>query len=274
MDNYTVSDVPSIFGFKVIDMPVKWFPPNLDDLLRRYRSGMSVNQISRHFGVARLAVNRVLRENGITPRGQSEAETLKWGRMGKHARMRQTKAAHDAVRGKPRPIHAKIKLAESVAANPVRNIGRGERELQRMLETRGLIVTPQQAVGPYNCDIGIFPVAVEVFGGHWHWSGRHLARTEERFRHFFNAGWSLFVVRISKTEPLIQRTADEIVSYFETVSGNPSRVREYRVIGGTGKFIAGGCATDDKISLEPATTNSRDPATGRYKSVPRKALRM
>jgi len=144
-----------------------------------------------------------------------------------------------------------------------------ELELAGMLSERGIETTPQLAIGPYNCDLAARPVAVEVFGGHWHWHGHHLARVEERFRHLMDAGWNILVIPVNFSSPLTAAVADYAASYIKATRRDPPAICEYRVVWRAGEFATSGCADDDEISIEPPFRSARDPATGRYKTVAR-----
>jgi hypothetical protein len=126
-----------------------------------------------------------------------------------------------------------------------------------MLEERGVSCIQQQAIGPYNCDLGAFPVAVEIFGGNWHFSGAHLARSEERTRYLLNAGWHVLMVQATANHPIDAATADYIAVYVKEARRDLSVLREYRVIRGAGETIAGGSANDEHISIVPTLKNGK-----------------
>jgi hypothetical protein len=94
----------------------------------------------------------------------------------------------------------------------------------------------QKAVGPYNIDIAAKPIAVEIFGGHWHGSGRHVARAPKRFRYLLDQGWPFVIVWAdARHAPLTPDAAQYIVTFAEFVRSHPTARREYRVIWGTGE---------------------------------------
>lgn len=241
---------------------------NADDIVREYLAGVSEKKLADRFNVSRTAIRRRLIESGVNPRGRSEAELVKWSQMSARKRKAQTDAAHDAVRGKPVAMEVKIKQAIG-KQRTLPNVSPIETLLADMLKARGIATIPQQAIGPYNCDLGAYPVAVEIFGGEWHWSGRHLLRTPERFRYILNAGWHILVVKVTpRRDPLTEATADYVAAFIETVSRDPSLIREYRVIRGAGEVIAAGSADDDNISIVPSFTRGRN-SKGQYCAVPR-----
>jgi hypothetical protein len=262
-------NVPALFCLHVEDRHVTARKQiNVDYLVREYLAGRSELQLSREMGIDRNGIRRRLVERGITPRGRSEAERMKWRQMAPEVRAAQVAAAHIAVRGTHKTLASKIAHAQTVERLGL-HISPIERRVARLLKKCGVDIVHQQAIGPYNCDLGAFPVAVEIFGGHWHFYGRHLQRTPERFRYLLNTGWFVLAVVVSPEYPLHLRLPDYIVSYIQQARSQPSARREYRVIRGAGETLAAGSADDEQISLEWAFTNRRNPATGRYESVPR-----
>ena len=115
-----------------------------------------------------------------------------------------------------------------------------ERVVFESLRAYGVKPIPQLAIGPYNCDLACHPVAVEIFGGNRHFSGRHLARAEKRIRYLGNAGWHLLMLVISNACPWTSDTANHLIAYLNLADSDPSAPRQYRVIDGCGELLAGG----------------------------------
>ena len=138
-----------------------------------------------------------------------------------------------------------------------------------MLSARGFQLKRQTAVGTYNCDFSFDSVAVEIWGGTWHFQKRKLARNKARFRKFFDAGFSVIVFPFFNQHILSDAVADYAVALFEELRRNPPSVCEYRMVWGAGEHVAR-CRFDaDDFPTEWPFTNRRDPATGRYYSVPK-----
>jgi len=252
--------------------PSAWSPkvflPGLA-VAEMYVTGKSVNAISKHYGCTRSTVVRVLKEAGIRLRGRSEAETVKWAQMKSASRRRQTEAAQEAVRGRKRSFETLCKTAKT---RETRQTHKSVTEdiLASMLQRMGFAPVIQKAIGPYNCDLAVHPVAMEIFGGGWHWHGLHLRRSEKRFRYILDRGWNILAVVISPPRwPLNSEVADYIGAYLEALSSHPPEICEYRMIRGAGELLASGRADDDHIAIIPALRSTRDPVSGRYKSVPR-----
>jgi very-short-patch-repair endonuclease len=235
--------------------------PPIAGLLDRYHAGESVLSLAHRFKVSRSVIVHRLAALGITPRGQSESERLKWTRMGHAARMRQTAAAHSASRGKPKSPISKSRVAatrERLGWDAA-NVSAYERDLAERLRLRGLEVRPQVAIGPYNCDLATGAVAVEVYGGNWHLCGHHARRFPERSRYILDHGWHLYIVMVNKTFPLTEAMADDLVTFAQRTGSNPTARREYRVVRGDAQLVSAGYAEDDQLASIAALRRARNP---------------
>lgn len=203
----------------------------------RYLVGESENSLAKELGVGRFAFRSNLMRHGVVPRGQSEAETVKWQRMNTEARMRQVAPAHRASRGRVVSLEEAIRYAlrrEQTASKATAE----ERQLADWIANAGYHVTIQKAVGRYNLDIAIHTpsIAVEVFGGHWHMSGDHARRFFERTEYILNSGWNMFIIWTdNRRYPLDITAAEYVIRFCQELSGNPSAPRQYRVILGNGQ---------------------------------------
>lgn len=89
----------------------QWKPEDPDKLLKEYSDGASVNALATRYGVSRQAINGFLLRHGLTPRGQSEAEQIKWAAMKRDraAVERQCSAAWRAADAKDDALCADVK---------------------------------------------------------------------------------------------------------------------------------------------------------------------
>jgi hypothetical protein len=243
---------------------------DVDYLVREYRAGRSVLDLSRQLGVSRNVIDRRLIGAGEQLRTMSEANSVRMSKLSAVERAALAANAHDAIRGTKRSFESKVKNAIAKMAS-----GAGMSEIEAMvssdLKSCCIDTIPQLAIGPYNCDLAAFPVAVEVFGGNWHFSGRHLARTEERIRYLGDAGWHVLMLVVCEGKPRYTYgldTGNYLVSYIKEARSNPSAPREYRVIDCRGNTLSAGRCDDDHISIKPAFANSRNTASGRYDRIP------
>ena len=239
-----------------------------DDVIRLFESGVGIRGIFENHGFVVAATKTILKSRGIPARDRSAQQLARMQRASPEERLQLASKAHEAVRGRKRSDSEGIKAARTIEARGAHD-SPIESALAQMLLERGICTTPQQAFGQYNCDLGACPVAVEVFGGNWHWSGRHLARTEKRTKFLLNAGYHVLMVAIQKRFPLTPAVADYVASYIKQARANPTARREYRVVWGAGEFTTAGCLDDDHFSIEPPFTSARNPSTGQYETVPR-----
>ncbi len=250
-----------------IDAPGRRHPLDVAAIKRLYLAGESVKALAARFKVSRPAIDRRLREQGVDLRNRSASMYVRMARATPEQRAAWAEAAHDAVRGKPAKGHEK--RAKTYEHRGFCNSSPQELRLIELLKAAGVEVTPQKAIGYYNCDIAIPGVAVEIFGGNWHGSGRRARRQIERTRFILNSGWDLLVILSDARSPVTPATADYIVAYAQERRANQAARREYRVIRCTGELVASGCADTENIAFIGPTTITRDKATGRYKSIPR-----
>jgi transposase len=237
------------------------------DVARLYLSGDSEKQLADRCHVARSVIRRILLLQGVTPRDQSESEALKWSRMTDDVRDRQVAAAHAAVLGSTRSLADLINRALGIQRSGRMN--GNEQLMHDLLAERGVITIPQQAIGPYNGDLGAAPVSVEILGGQWHSAPCRRDDIIRKTRYVLDAGWHVLMVVVDWQSPITPAQADYVVSYIEQARANPSATREYRMIRRTGEFVAGGSAKDNEISLVSAFAARRNAANGQYETVPR-----
>jgi hypothetical protein len=240
-----------------------------DEAMRLYEAGVGIRGIAKKFGCAPRSIGSRLKSRGVHIRNRSEQQAMRMARTTKSERKRLAQKANEAARGREHTLAEKIKRAKTRERRKTHRSSI-EVHLERALAAKGLPCTPQKAIGCYNCDIAIDSIAVEVWGGHWHWHGNHLARCEERLRHILDSGFHLLILVITRKRfPLNSGAIDNLVSVINELRANPSSLRQYRVIWGDGEFSISGSADDDQISIEPPFTNARDGGTGRYKTVAR-----
>lgn len=242
---------------------------NVDDIVRMYTNGMSTNALAKMFGVSRRVIDDRLINRGMALRTRRESALIKWQKMTVEQRVRQVEKAHKATIGRTKTFDEKCKAA--ITRQHTNERSHSEIILEQMLIQSGIVAIPQQVIGPYNCDLGAHPIAVECFGGHWHFTGRHARREPERLRYLMNSGWHVLYILITMDYPLLISAAEYIVSFFQYACTNPSIPREYRMIGGTGELFLSGSSNDEHLSIIPPFTNRRNPTTGRYERVPRNA---
>lgn len=247
-------------------MPAKRMDIDVDNLIQLYNSGESVKHLAELLGVSRPLITRRLHENGITPRNRSESMFLRMSRTPPEERARLANAAHAAVRGHRRTEEELCKRAitrqqSGKSATPI------EIRLAEMLEDRGLRTVKQMAAGPYNIDIAITepPIAVEIFGGNWHASGRHAERYRKRCDYLLDHGWVPVIIWVVRDYPLQVAAADYLVALVEAVRLDKAAFQQEQVIRGDGQLTTLGC---NNLKYRPIIEGPqpRDNTTWRFTS--------
>jgi hypothetical protein len=242
-------------------------------IVKAYTNGKSILELATRYRVARDVVQRLLVDAQIPLRTQSEQEQIKWSQMTVAQRKNQVAAAHKAKIGRKESMQTRKMRAKTFEKMGKRNSSPYEPELQRMLEARGLKTFPQRAVGPYNCDLAVDSVAVEIRAAYW--EKIDTPRFRKRVRYFLHAGWHVLLVMISNSGcrylPLSPGIADQAAAFIEEVRRDRSAIRKYRVIWGKPDVTTSGSADDKKLALKYPLTNRRNLTTGRYESVPRQS---
>lgn len=207
-----------------------------DRLADDFLSGESVKALSVRHGIDRNAVYRMLRDLGIDGRDRSTAMALRWQRATTDQREALLAAAHDATRGRTMTREHRVKIAEARRGQPFSD---QETALAAMLGALGYDVELGVPCGPYNLDLVVSgTVAVEVFGGNWHETGRHRARFPERSRHVLDAGYSLAIVWAHDPRYSVSvACAQHLGTLVEITRGHPSIRRQHWVIRGDGHFL-------------------------------------
>jgi len=216
----------------------------IQEIAARYNAGESENELARAFGVSRSAIEARLLKAGVRRRDQAAANQLLAQRTPMSEHLRRIKIAQEASRGLHHSINHRSKIAQTRQAR-VTHSSPAERLLAMWLTNRGVATVAQQAIGPYNVDLGAYPVAVEIFGGTWHFTRDHA----KRFRYLFDQGWHVIIVFVDgRRSILTEGAADYIVTFLKEATCNPTMPRQYRVIWGEGKLCASGSANGDELA--------------------------
>ena len=252
-----------------------------DQIVAAYRRGMTVEAVAALLKISKSTVFKILTDRNET-RSVADASLIRWQdssqrdavsrqmfdrwqRADDVERANMVKAAHDAVRGSTKSDEIIIRSAKT--REKIKSVvSVAEFRFAQWITDRGVEFAQQTAVDRYNCDFTIGSVAVEIWGGHWHWYGRHVARNEARFRKLMNLGFDVLVITDTPQRPISDADADYAISFINECRADPSPIRQYRVIWGGGEFSTGGRANDDQITIKPPFTNRRDPTTGRYET--------
>jgi very-short-patch-repair endonuclease len=181
-----------------------------------------------------------MKKIGLRIRNGSEANILRFQNMPKESRMALAFNAHAAVRGKKQSVEHRLKIAATRAVNPS-NVSKYEIAVADWLKVRGIETIPQMNLGIYNIDLAIAEsrIAVEVFGGNWHFTGKHAAIYSKRVKYITSQGWSVVViwaVKVWKTMRFDERCADYIAGLHNVRRFEKPGIGQEHVIWGNGQI--------------------------------------
>lgn len=233
-----------------IDLRIRQFanlPPSkkrkqlpIAKVLELFENGVTVQAIAKRFCVNRRAINRVLVENGKTPRGLREAMLIRFQKSTKEYRQQITKAAHAAVTGKRYTAKEKRYRAKSRQRTFSVNKLKGyEREFWELCP---FDLIPQFAVGGYNVDFALteFPIAVEIFGGKWHTVGNHRLTFRQRSEYIRDAGFVSLIIWCFDGVRIRAGCIEYLESLVDVFSRKKAALREQYVILGNGQLTTFG----------------------------------
>lgn len=224
-------------------------PMTNDEIAAAYLSGESEFAIARMCGISRSAIRLRLLDTGVILRDQTEANRLLAAQTPQEEHLRRIRIAQGSTRGRKQTMQHRVRIAQTRERNRS-HASIAEGYMCEWLKARGVDIVPQKAIGPYNVDIGTFPVAVEILGGNWH---RSRTRHIERTRYIFDNGWNLVFVWVNATRsPLMPEACDYVVAFLDELRRNPTAASQYRVIRGDGQELArGGADFNDLPHVAP-----------------------
>ena len=215
------------------------------EIAARYYAGESESSLARAYSLQRQQVRRCLIETNMAIRGRVEANRLLAKQTPTEEHHRRIAIAQEATRGRRQTREHRHKIARTRQAKEIGG-SLAESIMADWLRARGLDIVPQQAIGPYNIDLGAYPVAVEILGGYWH-LGKPIH--PKRTRYLLNQGWHVvFVWSHPKRSPILPSAADYIVAFAQEIRSQPPSICQYRVIRGDGYELARGQADSENVS--------------------------
>lgn len=212
--------------------------------------GLAEHVLAHQHGVSRNVVARWLRDADIPRRSSSEAGLVRAAQMSPEQRAEQAAAAHAAVRGRKSSWYERCRIAKTRQWNPPA-LSRHEQIFESNLRNRDIPYRREVAIGPYNVDFTLGPVAVEILGGEWHLD--KVERHGERTPYILSEGWCLAFVWAVENYPLGPGAANQVITFANSASWNPTLLGEYRVVRGDGYLIARGRCDDGEFpGIPPA----------------------
>lgn len=234
------------------------------EIAARYLAGTPIQTLATDNGVSADVITLRLDREGVKRRDRHEVALLRASQTPPEVRSRNAEAAHAAVRGRRHPFEEQCQRAATREAREL-GVSRIERMTRRLLEERGFSTCVQKAVGPYNIDVAINepPIAVEIFGGHWHTAGRHAARFRKRTDYLIDSGWIPVFIWVTRDYPLELGAIEYVVSLAEQMRrGEPVRRQEHMIRGDGQPSAVGECHLNNRPVIPGP--QPRDDTSGRF----------
>lgn len=221
---------------------------DVDNIVKLYQSGLSEKALAERLNVNRGTIRRRLLQAGVVCRGRSESMYVRMASLTADERQALTNAAHKAVRGKKQTYQQLVNRAKAREGS-TSNLSPYEREIAAEFALRHLPNIPQKAVGKYNLDFLVGErIAFEIFGGNWHFYGRHALRFGERDKFVRDSGYVPVYCVIRRRDFDAVSVCDYLVRLLQVLSSDPASVREKYMIWGNGDDISADCFEFDNLS--------------------------
>jgi hypothetical protein len=190
-----------------------------------------------------------LRRQGVQIRDFSIAAVLRMARLTAEERKEIGRKTSATLSGRVQTDQERFNRAYARQKSLV-VLGRGEEQFAEWLRARGLSPVLQKAVGQYNIDVAILPIAVEILHG----PASPLSRPQDRekIKDLLNQNIGVLYVWVNRTGALTEDAAEYAVALHDLAKRDPSTLRQYRVIRGSGKLVAAGGPDLDEVPLVPA----------------------
>lgn len=173
--------------------------PLSDYLKRRYVDEQATyRELCRELNINTRTLMRRFKEFGIEPVDYSTAGRRNYEKY---------KDVYDNSMQLKNSDAARIKNAETRQREWERFASFQAKAIIEELNKHGLFPTPEYAIYRYNIDLA-FPsvkLAVEVDGGNWHQTEKHLRIQDQKEKYLTSQGWQ--ILRVKTTFPVIQNVA-------------------------------------------------------------------
>jgi very-short-patch-repair endonuclease len=212
---------------------------DIQECVTRYAAGNSLETIARALRVSPHTVRLRLERAGVPVRSGAETLRLRLSRLSfeeRRALAARSLRNWEGVRGH-RKSDAQLGPRTLTRQRLRSHTGDGEGAIAGWLRALGLEPTQQQAVGRYNLDLGLWPLAIEVNRVDHPLRRVHAAR---RLEYLTQRGWYVLFVWLGRSGRPTPAVADYAVAYLQAIQRNPTGVGQYRVIRGTGDLVASG----------------------------------
>lgn len=237
VSKHLISDILHEAGISLPGRTIHFDSSTISTIVSAYTSGASEYALSKQYGVSRSVIRRILQQSHIVIRGCSESQKLRFAHATKSEKLVITEAAHKAVRGKPQSHERLCKRALTVQRKFSGFSSFYEQDVADELARRGIKFIPQFAIDKYNVDFSLWDnIALEIYGGGWHSTGRAAARFDQRSKEIFSHGYAIVICWITmSTRFSPSGIVDYLVSLNEVLRSDPSARCKHYVIGCNGE---------------------------------------
>lgn len=206
------------------------------DIITAYVRGASSGELSRQYSVSRERIHTI-----VTKAGVARSFTEEMRRRASCLTEERRAAMAALMRKRMKGCTLSPEHQHRVAIDRQRSLrlaGRGENALAKALFKKGIKTIAQLAFDTYNIDLAAGSVAVEVTFNYSASVGS--PRTKRRVKHLIKSGWHVIYVMIDTRGKNnrwdVEATANTVSRFINLTKRHPPALREYWVIGGTGKL--------------------------------------
>jgi len=233
---------------RFIDLPMR-------DIIDEYIGGESAQSLGPRYGVTGRTIGLRLAKAGVPLRTLSEAQTNRTTNEATRKAERITRYRRKLRQSETRRNETAEFRRRASSRERSRFDSYGEQVFDHMLRNRGFDPVPQHAVGRYNVDLAVAPVAVEILGGRWHTGNPKYAT---RTPYILNQGWHLAFVWCGNGERTPgEGAAGYVAALIDEMRRQPTAVGQYWMISGDGELLGAGSVNDDEFTLIPPSRRSR-----------------
>lgn len=218
------------------------------EVIDMFNNDRSVKSIALQLNCSRGAISRILKANGINPRNRSESMYTRMAQTDEKGRKELTQSAHKAIRSMDRSVFVDWSIKQALTkGKTLSKVGEYELFVFEQLKIKGFNPIQQAPIHVYNIDILCGDTVIEV---HQESSIPHNRPAYlKRIKYLLKSGFNVFYIKWSKRTPVNSAAIDELVSFINHTSFDPSASRKYRVIRGTGELFFSGSMNGDNFSI-------------------------
>jgi very-short-patch-repair endonuclease len=244
-----------------------------DDIIGKYRNGMSACKIAKEYKTTTTTVTTLLKKFGVMQhlkRGEHDSENyidrataidmfnngfkptqiIKQLNRSKCWFYELAKRENFDLRGHIDEFpteEQKLKHSQTKQVNAIMN--ESEKVLYNMLTENGLSPIPQYSIGTKNVDFAIPDSSIVIELCCRGTANKYLASgyLAERVKQLGQFGWHVYVLFAYDTNTIIQDGINDMLIWIDFIKRQPALRRQYRVIRRTCDLISAGCCDSNNL---------------------------